>query len=81
MQNRVNGLGVSEPVISKVGTNRLLVELPAVKNADEAERLLKEAAVLEFKIVPPQVSAARELRQEVRQRSERRVQGFGTGGL
>ena len=57
VQNRVNGLGVAEPVISKVGTNRLLVELPAVKNADEAERLLKEAAVLEFKIVPPQVSA------------------------
>jgi preprotein translocase subunit SecD len=57
VQNRVNGLGVSEPVISKVGGNRLLVELPAVKNADEAERLLKETAVLEFKIVPPQVSA------------------------
>jgi preprotein translocase subunit SecD len=57
VQNRVNGLGVSEPVISKVGSNRLLVELPAVKNADEAERLLKETAVLEFKIVPPQVSA------------------------
>ena len=47
VQNRVNGLGVAEPVISKVGTNRLLVELPAVKNADEAERLLKEEAVLE----------------------------------
>jgi len=57
VQNRVNGLGVSEPVISKVGNNRLLIELPAVKNADEAERLLKETAVLEFKIVPPQVSA------------------------
>ena len=57
VQNRVNGLGVSEPVISKEGTNRLLVELPAVKNADEAEQLLKQEAVLEFKIVPPQVSA------------------------
>ncbi|GAC1543025.1 MAG: protein translocase subunit SecD [Candidatus Velthaea sp.] len=56
VQNRVNSLGVSEPVITKIGTNRLLVELPAVKNPDEAERLLKEAAVLEFKIVPPQVS-------------------------
>ena len=57
VQRRVNVLGVAEPVISKVGSNRLLVELPAVKNADEAERLLKEAAVLEFKIVLPQVSA------------------------
>jgi preprotein translocase subunit SecD len=56
IQNRVNGLGVSEPVISKAGSNRLLVEVPAVKNADELETLLKEAAVLEFKICPPQVA-------------------------
>jgi preprotein translocase subunit SecD len=56
IQLRVNSLGVSEPVISRVGSNRLLVELPAVKNPDEAERVLKEAAVLEFKIVPPKVS-------------------------
>jgi preprotein translocase subunit SecD len=57
IQRRVNTLGVSEPVISKVGGNRLLVELPAVKDADEAERLLKETAVLDFKIVPAAVSA------------------------
>jgi len=57
VQTRVNSLGVSEPVITRIGTNRLLVELPAVKNPDEAERLLKEAAVLEYKIIPPKVSA------------------------
>ena len=56
IQRRVNGLGVSEPVISKVGSDRLLVEVPAIKNADELERLLKEAAVLEFKICPPAVT-------------------------
>jgi preprotein translocase subunit SecD len=56
IQNRVNGLGVSEPVITKVGSDKLLVELPAVKDADAAVKLLKETAVLEFKIVPPQVS-------------------------
>jgi preprotein translocase subunit SecD len=56
IENRVNGLGVSEPVISKVGTNRLLVQVPAVKNADALEQLLKEAAVLEFKICPPAVA-------------------------
>jgi preprotein translocase subunit SecD len=56
VQTRVNSLGVAEPVISKVGQNRLLIELPAVKDPDEAERLLKEAAVLEFKIVPTAVS-------------------------
>jgi preprotein translocase subunit SecD len=57
VQTRVNGLGVAEPVISRVGSNRLLVELPAAKNPDEVERELKEAAVLDFKIIPPQVDA------------------------
>jgi preprotein translocase subunit SecD len=56
VEKRVNSLGVSEPVISKVGTDRLLVEVPALKNSDELESLLKKVAVLEFKIVPPQVS-------------------------
>ncbi|HZX67772.1 MAG TPA: hypothetical protein VFE70_02755, partial [Candidatus Elarobacter sp.] len=55
VEKRVNGLGVSEPVITKAGGNRLLVEVPAVKNADTLETLLKEAAVLDFKICPPKV--------------------------
>jgi len=55
VDKRVNGLGVSEPVISKVGVDRLLVEVPAVKNSDELERILKEAAVLDFKICPEKV--------------------------
>jgi preprotein translocase subunit SecD len=55
IQNRINGAGVSEPVISKEGSNRLLVELPAVKNADQLEQLLKQAAVLDFKICPPTI--------------------------
>jgi preprotein translocase subunit SecD len=57
VQTRVNTLGVAEPVISQSGSDRLLVELPAVKNPQEVERLLKEAAVLDFKIVPPAVNA------------------------
>ncbi len=52
VDKRVNSLGVSEPVIS---SDRLLVEVPAIKNADQLEKLLKEVAVLEFKICPPQV--------------------------
>ncbi|HVA36979.1 MAG TPA: protein translocase subunit SecD [Candidatus Dormibacteraeota bacterium] len=52
IQNRINGLGVSEPVLQEVGSNRLLVQLPGIKNPDEALRTLKEAAILEFKICP-----------------------------
>ena len=61
IDNRINGLGVTEPIISKVGSDRLLVELPQVKNPDEATKTLKEVAQLEFKIIP----------QAVRDRAER----------
>src|ERR1700682_3017384 len=59
IDKRINALGVSEPIISKVGVNRLLVEVPAIgaQKADQLEGLLKQVAVLEFKIVPPAVSA------------------------
>jgi preprotein translocase subunit SecD len=52
IDRRINGLGVAEPSISNVGTNRILVELPAVKDPDQAEKVLKQIAVLEYKIVP-----------------------------
>src|SRR5580693_3411882 len=52
IDRRINGLGVAEPSISNVGTDRILVELPAVKNPDQAEQELKQVAVLAYKIVP-----------------------------
>ena len=56
IEARINGLGVAEPVITPVGTDRLLVELPAVKNPDEAVAALKDVAKLDFKIVPETVN-------------------------
>ncbi|MDP9018335.1 MAG: protein translocase subunit SecD, partial [Candidatus Eremiobacteraeota bacterium] len=55
IENRINGLGVTEPIITRSGTDRLMVELPQVKNPDEATRTLKEVAQLEFKIISPAV--------------------------
>jgi preprotein translocase subunit SecD len=52
IDRRINGLGVAEPSISNVGVNRILVELPAVKDPDQAEQVLKQVAVLAYKIVP-----------------------------
>ncbi|MBV9332384.1 MAG: protein translocase subunit SecD [Candidatus Eremiobacteraeota bacterium] len=52
IDRRINGLGVAEPSISNVGVDRILVELPAVKNPDQAEQVLKQVAVLEYKIMP-----------------------------
>ena len=60
IDRRINGLGVTEPTITKVGSDRILVELPDVKDPAQAERLLKQVAVLEYKIVPEQVVAQAE---------------------
>jgi len=60
IDRRINGLGVTEPTISKVGSDRVLVELPAVKDPDQAEKVLKQVAVLDFKIVPKDVMAQAE---------------------
>mgnify|MGYP005843747983 CR=1 FL=1 len=49
VENRVNGLGVSEPLIQlQADSNRILVELPGVKNPEEAVRSLKGTGLLEF---------------------------------
>ncbi|MGC1380660.1 MAG: protein translocase subunit SecD [Candidatus Baltobacteraceae bacterium] len=52
IDRRINGLGVAEPTISNIGNDRILVELPAVKDPDQAEQVLKQVAVLDYKIVP-----------------------------
>jgi preprotein translocase subunit SecD len=55
IDQRINSLGVTEPQISNVGTDRILVEIPNLKNPDQAEQLLKQVAVLEYKIMPNDV--------------------------
>lgn len=53
VENRINALGVAEPVIQTQGNNRVVVELPGLKQADQdrALKLIGEQAVLEFRIV------------------------------
>ena len=50
VERRVDGLGVSEPVIQKSGENRLIVELAGVKNAQEAIDLIGISVKLDFNI-------------------------------
>jgi len=57
IDHRINALGVTEPQITNVGSTRLLVEIPQLKNPDEAEKLIKEVAVLDYKIMPQDVAA------------------------
>lgn len=48
VENRVNGLGVTEPVVQQQGNRRIIVELPGVTNPDDAIRTLRETGLLEF---------------------------------
>ncbi|BAQ64340.1 protein translocase subunit SecD [Geminocystis sp. NIES-3709] len=49
IDNRVNGLGVSEAVVQSVGRDRILVQLPGVNDPQEAERVLGGTAQLDFR--------------------------------
>ena len=49
IENRVNKLGVAETVVQKQGENRLVVEIPAVKDLKQAKKFLGETAELSFK--------------------------------
>ena len=50
LRNRVNELGVAEPLVQKQGRNRIVVELPGVQDTAEAKRILGKAANLEFRL-------------------------------
>ena len=51
MRNRVNELGVAEPVIQRQGANRIVVELPGVQDTARAKEILGATATLEFRMV------------------------------
>lgn len=51
IRNRIDEFGVSEPAITSQGTDRVVVELPGVKDVDRAKELIGKTARLEFKIV------------------------------
>ena len=50
LRNRVNELGVSEPIVSRQGKNRIVVELPGVQDTAEAKRIIGKTANLEFRL-------------------------------
>ncbi len=51
LRNRVNELGVAEPVIQQQGDSRIVVQLPGVEDPAEAKKLLGATATLEFRLV------------------------------
>ena len=51
LRNRVNELGVAEPVITQQGANRIVVQLPGVQDTAAAKRILGATATLEYRAV------------------------------
>ncbi len=49
IRNRIDQLGVSEPVIQRQGERRILVQLPGVEDSDTAAEIIGKTALLEFK--------------------------------
>ncbi len=48
VDNRVNGLGVTEPLVQLQGSNRIIVELPGISDPELAIRTIRETGLLEF---------------------------------
>ena len=51
LRNRVNEIGVSEPIIQQQGLERIVVQLPGVQDPTEAKKILGATATLEFRMV------------------------------
>lgn len=50
VRNRIDEFGVIEPVVQKVGSDRIIVELPGVKDPERATQLVERSAFLQFQI-------------------------------
>lgn len=73
LRNRVNELGVSEPLVQRQGKNRIVVELPGIQDTAEAKRILGKTANLEFRL-----EARYDAPQSERQQFEFRASDYGS---
>ena len=53
LRTRIDQFGVQEPLIQKVGSDRILIELPGIQDEARAKELIQATAFLEFKLVLP----------------------------
>lgn len=59
LRNRVNELGVAEPLVQRQGRNRIVVELPGVQDTASAKRIIGKTANLEFRLAANEDSSSR----------------------
>lgn len=58
IRNRVNELGVAEPLVQRQGADRIVVQLPGVQDTAKAKEILGATATLEFRLVDEQSDVA-----------------------
>ena len=51
IRNRIDQFGVAEPIVLRQGLKQIVVQLPGVKDPKRAKDLIKETALLEFKML------------------------------
>jgi preprotein translocase subunit SecD len=67
IRNRVDQFGIAEPEIIPEGNNRILIQLPGIKDPERAKNLIGKTALLEFKIVDDENSLEEALRGNISQ--------------
>jgi len=65
LRNRVNELGVAEPIVQQQGKDKIVVDLPGVQDAAQAQQILGGTATLEFHLVDDRHDVASALRGQV----------------
>jgi preprotein translocase subunit SecD len=65
LRNRVNELGVAEPVIQQQGENRIVVQLPGVQDTARAKEILGTTATLEYRLVDVEHDVQKAVRGQV----------------
>jgi len=71
IRNRIDQLGVSEPIIQQQGTDRIVVQLPGVKDPSEAKKILGKTATLEVRLVDEENALESSIRGRVPAGSKR----------
>ncbi len=78
IRNRIDEFGVSEPTVQKQGQDRILIQLPGIKDPKRAIELIGKTALLEFKIVNDEDDIQKALKGEVPPDSEILIASNGT---
>lgn len=74
LRNRVNELGVAEPLVQRQGRNRIVVQLPGIQDTAAAKRIIGKTATLEFRLeAKTSTSASRSVVHEFRSEPDRKA--------